>query len=340
MDDAETLQGRLVRPSDIAWIRELLREHPDWHRTQLSREIARAWEWRDATGRLKDMACRTLLLKLERRGDIQLPKRRHASVNHRRGAGFQPVLHDTSPIEVPLAQIRPIRLIQADTPDTRDLWQTLLSAYHYLGFSTRVGQSIRYLAVDRHQRPVGCLLFGSAAWTVAARDTFIGWDPAARKANLHKVLNNMRFLIPPWVRVPHLASHLLGRVADQLPHDWVLKYATPVYLLETFVDTGRFRGTCYKAANWRLVGQSTGRTRNDRYNCIRQPRKAIYVYALDRHFRKRLTETREPQPCNCSTHSSISVLESRPSPRSAPGSAPNGSCSPACCAWAGNGSPG
>jgi hypothetical protein len=296
MNSTKTLQGRLIRPEDIDWIRCLLRQHPEWHRTRLSREIAQAWQWRDATGRLKDMACRTLLLKLDRRGEIQLPRRRRPSVNHRRATCFEPVLHDTAPIEVSLAQLRPIELIQADSADTRDLWQTLLSAYHYLGFSTRVGQSIRYLAVDRHRRPVGCLLFGSAAWTVAARDTFIGWDHAARKANLHKVLNNMRFLIPPWVSVPHLASHLLGLVARQLPQDWAVKYAAPVHLLETFVDTERFRGTCYKAANWRRVGESTGRTRNDRHACIRQSRKAIYVYPLHRRFREQLTETKETPP--------------------------------------------
>lgn len=296
MNSPETLQGRLIRPEDVDWIRYLLRQNPDWNRTRLSREIAEAWQWRDATGRLKDMACRTLLLKLERRGEIQLPRRRIPSVNHRRGTGFEPVLHDTTAIEVPLAQLRPIRLIQADTTDVRDLWQTLLSLYHYLGFSTQVGQSIRYLALDCHQRPVGCLLFGSAAWTLLARDQFIGWDHAARKANLHMVLNNMRFLIPPWVHVPHLASHLLGLVARQLPQDWAQKYATPIHLLETFVDTERFGGTCYKAANWRLVGQTTGRTRNDRYSCIQQPRKSVYVYPLHRRFREQLIKTKEPVP--------------------------------------------
>jgi hypothetical protein len=293
MNDAERLQGRLIRSEDIEWIRELLVQHPDWHRTRLSREIAEAWQWYDATGRLKDMACRTLLLKLERRGDIELPRRRRAGVNHRRGVDFQPVLHDSSPIETSLDQLGPIELVEADTPDRRELWQTLLSGYHYLGFRTPVGQSIRYLALDPQQRPVGCFLFGAAAWTVGPRDRFIGWNPAQRKANLHKVLNNMRFLIPPWVRVRHLASHLLGLAIDQLPRDWTGKYGAPVHLVESFVDTERFRGTCYQAANWQLVGQSTGRTRNDRHSCIHQPPKAIYLYPLHRRFRERLTETKE-----------------------------------------------
>jgi hypothetical protein len=242
------------------------------------------------------MACRTLLLKLERRGLIDLPERRRAGVNHRRGVGFQPVLHDTSAIEGHLTQLRPIELIQADESPWCEMWQTLLSSYHYLGFRTPVGQSLRYLAVDSRERPLGCLLFGAAAWKVAARDAFIGWSPAQRKANLHKVLNNMRFLIPPWVRVPHLASHLLGRLSAQLPRDWERKYATEVHLLETFVDTERFRGTCYQAANWQRVGQSTGRTRNDRHGCIQQPRKAVYVYPLSRDFRERLSQTKETSP--------------------------------------------
>ena len=290
MNEAEVLQGRLIRSEDIAWIQELVRQHPDWHRTRLSREIAQAWEWFDATGRLKDMACRTLLLKLERRGDLRLPVRRRAPVNHRRAVGFQPVLHDTTRIEGPLAPLRPIQLRVADTATAAALWQTLLSAYHYLGFKTRVGQSLRYLAVDRHQRPVGCLLFGAAAWTCAPRDRFIGWTPAQRQAHLPQVLNNMRFLIPPWVHVPHLASHLLALAARQLPADWQRRYGARLQLLETFVDRTRFAGTCYRAANWRQVGETTGRSRQDRYSRLHVPIKAVYVYPLHPRFREQLCQ--------------------------------------------------
>jgi hypothetical protein len=241
-------------------------------------------------GRLKDMACRTLLLKLERRGNISLPVRRRAPVNHRRTVSFQPVLHDTTPIQGPLANLRPIQLIVADKAATAPLWQTLLSAYHYLGFKTRVGHSLRYLALDRQDRPVGCSLFGAAAWTCAPRDRFIGWTSAQRQAHLPNVLNNMRFLIPPWVRVPHLAGHLLALAVRQLPADWQRKYGFPIYLLETFVDKSRFSGTCYRAANWLPVGETTGRSRQDRDRLLRVPVKAVYVYPLHPHFLEQLCQ--------------------------------------------------
>jgi hypothetical protein len=175
----------------------------------LSIEICRLWNWIDATGRLKEMACRTLLLKLDRRGLIHLPARVGPGTNHRRSKSFQPLTHDTTPIEGSLALLQPIQLLCADSGPVATMWQTLLSLYHYLGFTTKVGRSISYLAVDRHGRPVGCLLFGACAWKIAARDRFIGWDISQRRANMHKIANNMRFLIPPFVRVPHLASHLL-----------------------------------------------------------------------------------------------------------------------------------
>lgn len=286
----EVLQGRLIRAEDIEWIRAILSDHPDWHRTRVSREIARAWQWYDATGRLKDMACRALLLKLERRGDLQLPGRRRAPVNHRRAVDFQPVLHDTTAMEGALADLRPIQLLEVEATDHGPLWQTLLGAYHYLGFRTRVGHSLRYLARDRHQRPVGCLLFGAAAWRVAARDRFIGWTPAQRQLHLPQVLNNMRFLIPPWVRVPHLASHLLALAARQVPADWQRKYGFPIHLLETFVDKTRFSGTCYQAANWHHVGDTTGRSRQDRHGCLQLPIKGVYLYPLQPRFRERLRQ--------------------------------------------------
>lgn len=284
------LQGRLLRAADLAWIRELMAVHADWHRTQLSREICRCWDWKDEAGRYKDMACRTMLLKLERRGLLELPARRGPSVNHRRGLAFEPVLHQTRPIEGALCDVAPISLRLADTGADRALWQTLLQAYHYLSFTTRVGKSISYLAWDHQERPVAALLFGAAAWKVAGRDRFIGWTPAQRERKLHCVANNMRFLIPPWVRVPHLASHVLARVARRISQDWEQKYAHPIELLETFVETPRFTGTCYRAANWQTVGQTTGRTRNDVTHSIVSPIKTVMVYPLRPDFRQRLQE--------------------------------------------------
>jgi hypothetical protein len=292
-DSTLQIQGRILTPSDLDGIRRLMACNPDWNRTRLSRELCGLWDWRDATGRIKDMACRTMLLKLERRGLVQLPAPRHGDVNHRRGRSFQPVLHDTSPIECDLRTLGPVSLAVADTGPSADLWRTLLHCHHYLGFSTRVGKSIAYLASDCRGRPVGALLFGAAAWKTAGRDGFIGWTAAQRARNLDLVVSNMRFLVPPWIRVPHLASHVLGLALRRIGADWQRKYGHPAALAETFVDTERFAGTCYRAANWMHVGSTTGRTRNDVRHSIRAPVKDVYVCPLRRDFRRLLTG--EPQ---------------------------------------------
>ena len=293
MTDTFLIQGRTLTPTDLDTIRNLMRDHPEWHRTRLSRELCEIWDWRDATGRIKDMACRTMLLKLERAGMIRLPARRRPGFNHRRGKAFQPVFHDTSPIECSLGQLGPLRLVVADKGPWSDLWQTLLQGYHYLGFTTRVGKNIAYLALDAADRPLAALLFGAAAWKVADRDAFIGWTPAQRRENLDLIANNTRFLIPPWVRVPHLASHLLSAAARRVSSDWQRKYGHGLVLLETFVEDGRFQGTCYRAANWIRVGRTTGRTRNDRNHDIQTPVKSVYIYPLHRAFRRELTRESE-----------------------------------------------
>ncbi len=289
MKDAIAIQGRILKPADLDTIRDLMISHRDWNRTRLSRELCALWDWRTPTGQIKDMACRTLLLKLDRRGLIHLPARQGPSVNHRRGKAFEPVLHDTMPRYGSLAELGRVRLVVVDKGDDLDLWQTLLHGYHYLGFSTRVGKNIAYLALDDADRPVGSLLFGAAAWKVAGRDDFIGWTHVQRQRNLEWIANNTRFLIPPWIRVPHLASHILALAARRISKDWQHKYGHGLVLLETFVENGRFRGTCYRAANWICVGQTTGRTRNDRNRDIQSPVKSIYVYPLHRAFRCTLT---------------------------------------------------
>lgn len=293
MKESIRVQGRDLTASDLTYLRELISAHPQWNRTRLSREICAAWEWTDEVGRPKDMACRTMLLKLERRCLLTLPLRRHPSVNHLRSKSFQPLVHDTSAIRASLKSIEPISLVCADRGDEALLWQTLLSQYHYLGFTTRVGQSLRYLAYARDGRPLACLLFGAAAWKTAARDDFIGWSAKARERNISRVANNMRFLIPPWVNVPHLASHLLAMALRRLPGDWRIKYGFEPVLVETFVEQERFKGTCYKAANWQCVGATTGRTRQDRNHTIKAPLKDVYLYPLCRDFKKTL-RTEEP----------------------------------------------
>jgi hypothetical protein len=285
----QVIQGRRLRPEDLGLVRHWLATEPGWNRTRLSRELCRRWDWRNEAGRLKDMACRTLLLKLERRGQIRLPAREHPSPNALRNRQALDLPCDRSPVEGALSDLQPVRIIALgeDHPDLK-LWRFLLQRHHYLGLRNSVGENLKYLARDRQGRPLACLLFGSAAWKAKARDAWIRWDADRRRNGLGRLTNNTRFLILPWVRVPHLASHLLGRVARRLNADWIAKYGHGIELLETFVDRQRFRGTCYRAAGWVHVGATTGRSRNDRDQTLAVPVKDIYLRPLADDFRRRL----------------------------------------------------
>ena len=289
MDEQLVIQGRTLRPEDVTLIRGWLQVHPDSNRTRLSRELCVAWNWRNGAGRLKDMAARSLLLKLEARGQIQLPPRRTASVNGVRNRQVGPIDHDQRAIEGPLQSLQPVQVqpVSQSSSEAR-LFQFLLQRYHYLGHRNCVGENLKYLAHDREGRPLACLLFGSAAWKAATRDQWIGWAAEQRRAHLTLVTNNTRFLILPWVRVPHLASHLLGQATARLSADWQQKYGHPIYLVESFVEQPRFAGTCYRAAGWLPVGLTTGRTRNDDGLKPRTARKAIYLKALRTDALRRL----------------------------------------------------
>jgi hypothetical protein len=296
----ELIQGRLIGPADLAQVRELLAVHPDWSRYKLSRELARLWDWRSASGQLKDMAARTLLLKLEQRGWIVLPARRRASPNrmrHKRMPTLAVALPQ-EPLRAPLSALQPLSLseVSAGMAAERDLFAALLHRYHYLSHRSPVGENLQYLVRERAGRPVACLLFGAAAWQCADRDRYIGWDGATRAVCLHLLANNARFLILPWVQVPGLASHVLGRVSRRVNSDWQRKYGHRIYLLETFVETERFTGTCYRAANWRRVGQTKGRTRQDSPEGQQQQvaRKDIYLYPLDPRFAEHLRAPQSP----------------------------------------------
>jgi len=285
----QVIQGRVVRPEDIALIRDWLQTHPASNRTRLSRELCALWNWRNGAGRFKDMAARSLLLKLEARGQIQLPPRRTASVNDRRNRQALSLEHDPAAIEAPLPILQPLRVEPVlESSSEALLFRFLLQRYHYLGQRNCVGENLKYLARDRQGRALACLLFGSAAWKAAARDRWIGWSGEQRADRLGLVANNTRFLILPWVRVPHLASHLLGRVAARLSADWQQKYGHPIYLLESFVEPSRFAGTCYRAAGWVPVGLTSGRTRNDDGRKPRAPTKTLYLQALRPDTRRRL----------------------------------------------------
>jgi hypothetical protein len=235
------------------------------------------------------MAARTLLLKLEQRGWVTLPTRRCPSPNRMLHKQIRRLAHPTAPIGGALRELQPLQILElSQSPAVGPVFDSLLQQHHYLSYTSAVGQNVRYLVRDRQGRDLACLLFGAAAWKTQGRDTFIGWTAAQRQAQLALVANNSRFLILPWVRVPHLASHILGRVARRIAADWQARYGHAVRLLETFVERDRFRGSCYRAANWICVGQTQGRTRQDRHSQIQAPVKDVWVYPLHASFRQAL----------------------------------------------------
>ena len=283
------MQGRELGAAELAQLRTLIASQPGWSRYRLSRELCLLWDWRTATGQIKDMAARTLLIKLEERGLVELPARRCASPNRMRHKRVVPVAHAQEAIRASLAELQPLQIVElSEAPGELPLFESLLHAHHYLSYTSTVGMNLKYLVRDRQGRPVACALFGSAAWQCAARDEFIGWEPATRRRHLQRITNNTRFLVMPWVEVKLLASHVLGRILRRVRKDWRRKYAQPLSLVETFVDTSRFTGVCYRAANWIPVGETTGRTRQDRFSRIEVPRKSVLVRPLVANFREEL----------------------------------------------------
>ena len=294
MSETIALQGRVLGVSELAQMQQLLAAHPEWSRYRLSRELSALWHWRNPVGQLKDMAARSLLLKLERRGLIELPARRRASPNQRGERQIPPLTPPPGncPLMASLSEVRPVEIQEVSLAATQEqqLFAQLLHWHHYLSYRRPVGENLQYLVRDRQARPLACLLFGAAAWQCAARDRLVGWDAPARQEHLSLVANNSRLLVLPWVKIPLLASHVLGRVSRRLSQDWQRKYGHPIYLLESFVQRGRFAGTAYRAANWRCVGQTRGRSRQDRPDGQQNqvPIKDVYLYALDSGFRERL----------------------------------------------------
>jgi hypothetical protein len=289
MEIIATVQGRDLTRSDIEFVRKLIVQHPDWSRRRLSVELSTAWQWRNGNGVLKDMACRSLLLKLHERDHIVLPARRQTPTNRMASRKILQVVHETAPITEPLCALQPLRIIDVRcNAEYEPLYNCLLSNYHYLGYRSPVGENMKYLALDRDGRVLACLLFGSSAWSCASRDEFVGWDSDARRRNLCLTTNNTRFLIAPWVSVPNLASHLLALVCRRLSQDWLMRYGHSLSLVETFVEQTRFAGTCYQAANWRCVGQTQGRSRNDRYTRLQVPVKSVFLFPLSPRFRSEL----------------------------------------------------
>lgn len=290
MDKSAIIQGISVSRKEIDQIRQILKEYPYWHRTKISQKICEEWNWRNDKGRLKDIACRSLLRKLESKGHIKLPtpiRKPAPRMKDKRVAQlhfsflFEQSCAKTLQEAAPLT----ITIVSPGTAEGK-LFAALLAEHHYLGYKGSVGEHLAYLVRDAAGKVLACVLFGAPAWRVAPRDNYIGWKEEQRQKNLKFITNNMRFLLLN--RIPHLASHLLGKIARRVSDDWEEKYGHPIILLETFVEKQRFMGTCYRAANWIRVGETQGRSRNDRYSKLQVPVKDIYLYPLVHNFREKL----------------------------------------------------
>ncbi len=280
----------MVTDGDVVFINRLIKDNPDDSRRALSKKLCLAWNWVQPNGVLKDMVCRGLMLELHRAGHIKLPVVRQHNPNpfvDRKKPDIVKI--DETPIDGKLSQIKPLRFRQVRRTAEEKRFNGLIEQYHYLGYCHPVGEQLKYI-VYTAERPIACFAWSSAPRHIGCRDRFIGWSQAQRKRHIHLIAYNSRFLIMPWVRVKLLSSHLLGRMAKTLSADWQAIYSHPVYYLETFVDKERFAGTCYKAANWICLGDTTGRGKNDHANMPNRSIKAVWGYPLNKQFRRRLSE--------------------------------------------------
>jgi len=292
METLLTYRGKRITEQDVVFIRGLIAQNPSDSRRKLSEKLCQAWGWRQSNGMLRDMVCRGLMLMLHRAGHIELPAQRWEPINplvYRKKPA--PVEIEPHPLQGSLSSILPLEIRQVRRSPLEKLCNSLIEQYHYLAYSQPVGEHLKYL-VFAHQRPIACMIYSSAPRHIGCRDRFIGWPARIRRQNLHLMAYQTRFLILPWVKVPHLASHLLGRMAKRLSADWQQLYQHPLYYQETFVDVERFKGTCYKAANWLYLGQTTGRGKNDQTHKPNRSIKAVWGDPLCRDFRDRLCEAR------------------------------------------------
>jgi hypothetical protein len=282
--------GRDFSAQDIQLIGDLIAQAPALSRTALSQRVCQQLGWLKPDGGLKEMSCRVAMLRMQENGLIALPSARAANFDTRRTPEATPATDPQGQILKPVDQLGRLEFLPVSTQTKRDslLWNEYIQRYHYLGYTPMSGAQLRYfVAIDGQF--VALLGFGAAAWKTAPRDRFIGWSDAERRTHMHRIVNNARFLILPWVRSKGLASKILGRIARQLPTDWQQRYGYRPVLLETFVQSDRFRGTCYKAANWVHVGQTRGRGKLDVTHEYAMPVKDIWLYPLAKSFRQQLT---------------------------------------------------
>lgn len=284
-------RGQEIGSEQIVFLREFIRTHSTSSRWKLSRQLCEALGWKQANGALRDMVCRGLLLMLERAGEIELPPVRRQIRGQCRTGRSRPeaMLIDTTPLAMSLKELGPIQIQPVRRTADEPLFNSLMEHHHYLAYEQPVGEHLKYL-VGAQGRPIACLAWSSAPRHLGSRDRYIGWSAEARRQNIRFIAYNTRFLILPWVQIPHLASHILGKVTRTLSDDWNRMYGHPIYFAETFIDPGRFRGTCYRAANWQLLGLTTGRGKDDHTNKPNRPIKQILGLPLTRRFRELLSQ--------------------------------------------------
>jgi len=282
-------RGKNISLAEVEFIRELIATHPTLSRRRLSEQLCLAWDWRQANGQLRSMVCRGLMLQLHRRGLIELPAPRQTPPNplaQRRPPEGELDLWPER-LGYSLLELGPLEIKQVRRQPQEKLFNGLLEQYHYLGYTQPVGEHLKHLIYARGT-PIACAAWSSAPRHSGPRDRWIGWTQERRRQNLRLLAYNTRFLILPWGQVPRLASHLLSRLAHRLSQDWEELYHHPIYLLETFIDPGRFAGTCYRAANWIYLGMTTGRGKDDLTHRANRPLKQLWVYPLGSNFRAQL----------------------------------------------------
>jgi len=271
----------------LAQIRKTINDNPDWGRRRISIHLCELWDWRIPGGPVKDISCRDMLRALDKAGLIKLPMPRAVPAMHPRRS-IAHLDHDTKPVTCGLAALRPLSVVAVERGEDFAEFKSLIDQYHYLGYDRTIGENMKYVVRSNDGILLACLMFGSAAWKCRGRDDFIGWDHGQRNTGLAMMSNNSRFMVAPWIRVPHLASHILGLISRRISSDWEIKYGHDLVAIETFVERDRFRGVCYQAANWICVGKTTGRGRNDRTHERALPVKDIYLLPLTRKWRERL----------------------------------------------------
>lgn len=281
-------RGRPVTDADVRFICDLIAAHPGESRRRLSQRLCEAWDWRQVNGALRDMVARGLMLALSRAGHIELPAVRMRPRNPLAvRVRPEPMVVDRTPVAGNLREIGALEFRQVRRTGEERLFNSLIACHHYLGYTQPVGEQLKFM-VCAASRPVALFAWSSAARHLSPRDRYLGWAPQVRRGNIRFLAYNTRFLVLPWVSVPHLASHLLSRMTRMLSTEWERVYGHGVYFAETFVDPTRHRGTCYRAANWVMLGRTQGRGKDDLTHRPNRTFKDVLGLPLVGDFRERL----------------------------------------------------